>query len=179
MTLRAARRSVRFFAAKEPDMKRELIDEAVRAATRIAADRGIDLDQTALIPAVLAVIGTSNGQDDPEEIAEDALELMGKGLGPPASRRGRRPFSSCCGSQLEIIQQAASSRRRAWHALPSRQHLPRAHDSPKRTAWPDRQTYRPCAQQRPPVQCSAHSSTFRRERSCRPSWQSRVASRGP
>jgi len=73
-------------------MKRELIDEAVRAAARMAADRGIDLDQTALIPAVLAVIGTSNGQDDPEEIAEDALELMGKGLGPPASRRGRRPF---------------------------------------------------------------------------------------
>jgi hypothetical protein len=73
-------------------MKRELIDEAVRAATRIAADRGIDLDQTALIPAVLAVIGTSNGQDDPEEIAEDALELLGKGLGPPASRRGRRSF---------------------------------------------------------------------------------------
>ncbi len=73
-------------------MKRELIDEAVRAAARRAADRGIDLDQTALIPAVRAVIGTSNGQDDPEEIAEDALELLGKGLEAPASRRGRRPF---------------------------------------------------------------------------------------
>jgi hypothetical protein len=48
----------------------------------MAADRGIDLDQTALIPAVLAVIGTSNGQDDPEEIAEDALELR---VGPKTS----------------------------------------------------------------------------------------------
>jgi hypothetical protein len=92
VTLRAARRSDRFFAAKEPDMKRELIDEAVRAAARMAADRGIDLDQSALIPAVCAVIATSNGQDDPEAIAEDALELMGSGLGAPASRRGRRPF---------------------------------------------------------------------------------------
>jgi hypothetical protein len=63
-------------------MKRELIDDAVRAAARMAADRGIDLDQTALIPAVLAVIGTSNGQDDPEEIAEDALELR---VGPKTS----------------------------------------------------------------------------------------------
>lgn len=73
-------------------MKQDLIDEAIRAATRMAADRGIDLDQAALTRAVLAVTGASNGQDDPEEIAEDALELLGKGLEPSASRRGRRPF---------------------------------------------------------------------------------------
>ncbi|RTL79157.1 MAG: hypothetical protein EKK29_21895 [Hyphomicrobiales bacterium] len=73
-------------------MNQDLIDGAIRAATRIAADRAIDLDQAALMRAVLAVTGTSNGQDDPEEIAEDALELMGKGLGPSSSRRGRRPF---------------------------------------------------------------------------------------
>lgn len=54
-------------------MNQDLIDGAIRAATRIAADRAIDLDQAALMLAVLAVTGTSNGQDDPEEIAEDAL----------------------------------------------------------------------------------------------------------
>jgi hypothetical protein len=73
-------------------MKPELIDEAARAATRMAADRGIEIDEAALMRAVLAVTGTSNGQDDPEEIAEDALELLGKGQKPQSSRRGRRPF---------------------------------------------------------------------------------------
>jgi hypothetical protein len=73
-------------------MNQELIDEAVRSAVRMAADRGINLDHAALMRAVLAVTGTCNGQDDPEEIAEDALELLGKGFEPGASRRGRRPF---------------------------------------------------------------------------------------
>lgn len=73
-------------------MNQGLIDAAMDAATRMAADRGIDLDQAALVRAVLAVTGACNGQDDPEEIAEDALELMGKVLGPSSSRRGRRPF---------------------------------------------------------------------------------------
>ncbi len=73
-------------------MNQDLIDGAIRAATRIAADDGIDLDQAALMRAVLAVTGACNGQDDPEEIAEDALELLGKGVGPSSSRRGRRPF---------------------------------------------------------------------------------------
>ncbi len=73
-------------------MNQKLTDEAISAAVRMAADRGIDVDQEALMHAVLAVTGTCNGQDDPEEIAEDALELLGKGLGPSSSRRGRRPF---------------------------------------------------------------------------------------
>lgn len=73
-------------------MNQDLIDEAIRAAARIAADRGIDVDQAALKRAVLAVTGACNGQDEPEEIAEDALEVLGKGLEPSASRRGRRPF---------------------------------------------------------------------------------------
>lgn len=73
-------------------MNRELIDEAVRSAVRMAADRGIDINQAALMRAVLAVTGTRNGQDDPEEIAEDALELLGSSPEPSSSRRGRRPF---------------------------------------------------------------------------------------
>lgn len=73
-------------------MNQNLIDEAASAAVRMAADRGIDVDEEALMGAVLAVVGTCNGQDDPEEIAEDALELLGTGLNPSGSRRGRRPF---------------------------------------------------------------------------------------
>jgi hypothetical protein len=73
-------------------MNQKLIEEAVSAAIRMAADRMIDVDQAALTRAVLAVTGTGNGQDDPGEIAEDALELLGKGLQPGAARRGRRPF---------------------------------------------------------------------------------------
>ncbi len=73
-------------------MNQDLIDAGIRAATRMAADRGIDLDQAALMRAVIAVTGARNGQDEPEEIAEDALELMGKGLNPSSIRRGRRPF---------------------------------------------------------------------------------------
>ncbi len=73
-------------------MKQDLIDEAVHCAVRMAGDRGINVDHAALMHAVLAVTGTCNGQDDPEEIAEDALELLGKGVGPGVSHRGRRPF---------------------------------------------------------------------------------------
>ncbi len=73
-------------------MNQDLINAALRAATRMAADRGIGLDQAALMRAVLDVTGACNGQDDPEEIADDALELLGKGLGPSSSRHGRRPF---------------------------------------------------------------------------------------
>ncbi len=73
-------------------MNQDLIDEAVSVAAQMAADRRVDVDQTALTRAVLAVIGTCNGQSDPQEIAEDALELLGKGINPSASRRGRRPF---------------------------------------------------------------------------------------
>ena len=73
-------------------MHQDLIDEAFRAANRMAADRGISLDRTALMRAVLAVAGEGDGQDGPEEIAEDAMELLGKGRGPSFSRRGRRPF---------------------------------------------------------------------------------------
>jgi hypothetical protein len=73
-------------------VNQKLTGEAVRAAVRMAADRGIDVDEDALVRAVLAVTGTCNGQDDPEEIAEDALELLGKGAEPSGSRRGRRPF---------------------------------------------------------------------------------------
>ncbi len=73
-------------------MNADLIDEAFRVATRMAAERGLDLDPAALTQALLAVAGKSNGQDNPGEIAEDALELLGKGQGPSSSRRGRRPF---------------------------------------------------------------------------------------
>jgi hypothetical protein len=71
-------------------MNQHLIDAAISAATRMAADRGIDIDHAELTRAVLAVTGACNGQDDPEEIAEDALELLGKCFGPSTSRR--RPF---------------------------------------------------------------------------------------
>ena len=73
-------------------MNQNLTDEALRVAVRMAADRGIDIDQAALLRALLAVVGACNGQDDPEEIAEHALELLGKGLDPSASQRRRRPF---------------------------------------------------------------------------------------
>ncbi len=73
-------------------MNQDLVDEAIRAAARMAADRGINIDQAELKRAVLAVTGACNGQDDPDEIAEDALEVLGKGPGPSSTRRGRRPF---------------------------------------------------------------------------------------
>lgn len=73
-------------------MDQDLLDEAFRVATRMAADRGIDLDRAELMQALIAVAGTGNGQDEPDEIAEDALELMGKALGTTSPRRGRRPF---------------------------------------------------------------------------------------
>ncbi len=62
-------------------MHQDLIDEAFRAANRMAADRGISPDRTALMRAVLAVAGEGDGQDGPEEIAEDAMELLGNGSG--------------------------------------------------------------------------------------------------
>ncbi len=73
-------------------MHQDLIDEAFRAANRMAADRGISLDGTALMRAVLAVAGEGEGQNEPEEIAEDAMELLGEARGASSSRRGRRPF---------------------------------------------------------------------------------------
>lgn len=73
-------------------MKAELIDEAFRIATRMAADRGIELDRNSLMRALLSVIGGRDGQDEPLEIAEDALELLGKGPDPSSLRKGRRPF---------------------------------------------------------------------------------------
>ena len=85
-------------------MHQDLIDEAFRAANRMAADRGISLDGTALMRAVLAVAGEGEGQNEPEEIAEDAMELLGKGNGVSSSRRGctrrrnNRPVSGAyCG----------------------------------------------------------------------------------
>jgi hypothetical protein len=71
-------------------MHQDLIDQAFRAANRMAADRGINVDRTALMRAVLAVAGEGDGQDEPEEIAEDAMELLGRGNGASSSRR--RPF---------------------------------------------------------------------------------------
>ncbi|MDP3552809.1 hypothetical protein [Methylocystis sp.] len=73
-------------------MHQDLIDEAFRTANRMAADRGISLDRNSLMRAVLAVAGEGEGQNEPEEIAEDAMELLGKGNGVSSSRRGRRPF---------------------------------------------------------------------------------------
>jgi hypothetical protein len=73
-------------------VNKDLIDSAFRAAMRMADDRGIDLNRDALMGAPQAVAGESNGQDEPDEIAEDAIELLGKSLGTPSSRRERRPF---------------------------------------------------------------------------------------
>jgi len=73
-------------------MRQDLIEEAFRTANRMAADRGINLDRSALMRAVLAVAGERDGQDGPEEIAEDAVELLDKGSRASSSRRGRRPF---------------------------------------------------------------------------------------
>jgi hypothetical protein len=73
-------------------MNRTLIEEAVRIATGMAAERGVDLDPVALERALIAVAGAGDGQDNPAEMAEDALELLGKAQDPSASRRGRRPF---------------------------------------------------------------------------------------
>ena len=73
-------------------MNQDLIDEAFRVALRMAADRGIELDRHALMQTLISVAGEGDGQDVPDEIAEDALELLGKGLGPSFARRGRRPF---------------------------------------------------------------------------------------
>jgi hypothetical protein len=73
-------------------MNQDLLDEALQVATRMAADRGIDIDQAELIRALRAVAGEGEGQDAPDEIAEDALELLNKALGGSSSRRKRRPF---------------------------------------------------------------------------------------
>lgn len=73
-------------------MNQGLVDEALRVATQMASDRDIEIDPAALRQAVLAVIGERDGQDEPREIAEDALELLGKNPGLSSSRRGRRPF---------------------------------------------------------------------------------------
>jgi len=74
-------------------MNQDLIDRALRVATQMAADRGVEVDQDTLTRALVAVTGESDGQDDPAEIAEDALELLGKTfVGTVSSRRGRRPF---------------------------------------------------------------------------------------
>jgi hypothetical protein len=73
-------------------MQKDLLNEALRVAKEMAANRGVQLDDGALTKALIAVIGERDGQDDPHEIAEDALELLGKDPGPSTSRRGRRPF---------------------------------------------------------------------------------------
>jgi hypothetical protein len=73
-------------------MHQDLIDRAFRVANQMVEDRDIQIDQTALMAAVIAVMGKREGHDEPREIAEDALDLMGKGAAPSSSRRGRRPF---------------------------------------------------------------------------------------
>jgi hypothetical protein len=61
-------------------VNQKLTAEAIRAAVRMAVDRRIVVDEEALTRAVLAVTGTCNGQDEPEEIADDALQLLGRGV---------------------------------------------------------------------------------------------------
>jgi hypothetical protein len=73
-------------------MHQDLIDRAFSLANQMAEDQDIQIDQNALMDAVIAVMGNRDGQDEPREIAEDALELLGKTPGPSSSRRGRRPF---------------------------------------------------------------------------------------
>jgi hypothetical protein len=73
-------------------MNQDLLDEALRVANRMAADLGLNPDQAALTRALLAVAGKGNGQEEAEEIAEDALDLLGMSPGASSSRRKRRPF---------------------------------------------------------------------------------------
>jgi hypothetical protein len=73
-------------------MKQDLINEAHRIVNDMATRRGIQIDEGVLMKALIAVIGEGDGQDESHEIAEDALELLGKDPSPSASRRGRRPF---------------------------------------------------------------------------------------
>jgi hypothetical protein len=73
-------------------MNQDLLNEALRIANEMATNRGIQIDEGALTKALIAVIGEREGQDEPHEIAENALELLGKDQGPSTSRRGRRPF---------------------------------------------------------------------------------------
>jgi hypothetical protein len=73
-------------------MNRDLIDKALLVAFRMAADRGVKVGRDALMTALVAVAGEGNGQDEPEEVAKEALELLGESPAPTSSRSGRRPF---------------------------------------------------------------------------------------
>lgn len=73
-------------------MNQDTLDDALRVATQMASDRRVEIDQGALRKALIAVMGERDGRDEPHEIAEEALELLGKDLGPSNSRRARRPF---------------------------------------------------------------------------------------
>lgn len=75
-----------------PVVNQTRIDEAFRLTSRIAADRGLEIDCAKLMQAVISVVGKANGEDQPEEIAEDALDLLGNTSCRLSSRRGRRPF---------------------------------------------------------------------------------------
>jgi hypothetical protein len=73
-------------------MNQDLLDKALHIANEIATNRGIQIDEGALTKALIAVIGDRDGQDEPHEIAENALELLGKDPVSSTSRRGGRPF---------------------------------------------------------------------------------------
>ncbi|WP_442754581.1 hypothetical protein ACNHKD_16545 [Methylocystis sp. JAN1] len=67
-------------------MKQDLIDEAFHVAARMAFDRSMDIDREALLRALLVVTRERDGRENPEEIAEDALDLLGDALGAASSR---------------------------------------------------------------------------------------------
>ena len=54
--------------------------------------RGTNLDREALVQALISGTGEGTDQDRPEEIAEEALELLGVAPRGHFSKRGRRPF---------------------------------------------------------------------------------------
>jgi len=79
-------------ATRGADVNQDLMAEAFRVATQMAADHGMQIEPDTLTRALIAVIGERDGEDEPREIAENALELLNKDTGSSSSRRGRRPF---------------------------------------------------------------------------------------
>ena len=79
-------------ATRGADVNQDLMAEAFRVATQMAADHGMQIEPDTLTRALIAVIGERDGEDEPREIAENALELLNIDTASSSSRRGRRPF---------------------------------------------------------------------------------------
>lgn len=61
-------------------MHQDLLDEAFRAANRMAADRGISVDRTVLMRAVLAV-GKATGRTDQRKLPKTPWSCWAKAAG--------------------------------------------------------------------------------------------------